>query len=110
MVIGKKGRHRQRAGQGALVTRHVTTGKVAKPRREHSSLRFNPRKPAPDLRAECRGLRFRGRDQHRLQTNSERFALRVTGDSMIGKHILDGDFVVMEHGPELRNGQIVATD
>ena len=36
------------------------------------------------------------------------FALRVTGDSMIGKHILDGDFVVLEHGPEPRNGQIVA--
>jgi repressor LexA len=36
------------------------------------------------------------------------FALRVTGDSMIGKHILDGDFVVMEHGAEPRNGQIVA--
>jgi len=36
------------------------------------------------------------------------FALRVTGDSMIGKHILDGDYVVMEHGPEPRNGQIVA--
>jgi len=36
------------------------------------------------------------------------FALRVTGDSMVGKHILDGDFVVMEHGPEPRNGQIVA--
>jgi len=36
------------------------------------------------------------------------FALRVTGDSMIGRHILDGDFVVMEHGPEPRNGQIVA--
>ena len=36
------------------------------------------------------------------------FALRVTGDSMIGKHILDGDFVVLEHGPEPRNGQVVA--
>ena len=36
------------------------------------------------------------------------FALRVTGDSMVGRHILDGDFVVMEHGPEPRNGQIVA--
>ncbi len=33
---------------------------------------------------------------------------RVTGDSMIGRHILDGDFVVLEHGPEPRNGQIVA--
>ncbi len=36
------------------------------------------------------------------------FALRVTGDSMIGKHILDGDFIVLEHGPEPRNGQVVA--
>ncbi len=36
------------------------------------------------------------------------FALRVTGDSMVGRHILDGDVVVLEHGPEPRNGQIVA--
>lgn len=36
------------------------------------------------------------------------FALRVTGDSMIGKHICDGDIVVLEHGPEPRNGQVVA--
>jgi repressor LexA len=36
------------------------------------------------------------------------FALCVTGDSMIGRHILDGDFVVMEHGPEPRHGQVVA--
>jgi repressor LexA len=36
------------------------------------------------------------------------FALRVTGDSMIGRHIVDGDVVVLEHGPEPRNGQIVA--
>jgi len=36
------------------------------------------------------------------------FALRVTGDSMIGKHILDGDFIVLEHGPEPRHGQVVA--
>ena len=37
------------------------------------------------------------------------FALRVTGDSMIGRHILDGDFVILEHGPEPRNGQVVAS-
>ena len=36
------------------------------------------------------------------------FALRVTGDSMIGRHILNGDIVVLEHGPGPRNGQIVA--
>ena len=36
------------------------------------------------------------------------FALRVTGDSMIGRHICDGDVVVLDHGPEPRHGQIVA--
>jgi repressor LexA len=36
------------------------------------------------------------------------FALRVKGDSMIGKHICDGDIVVLEFGPEPRHGQIVA--
>jgi len=36
------------------------------------------------------------------------FALRVAGDSMLGRHILDGDIVVLEHGSEPRNGQIVA--
>lgn len=36
------------------------------------------------------------------------FALRVTGDSMIGKNICDGDLVILEFGPEPRPGQIVA--
>lgn len=36
------------------------------------------------------------------------FALRVSGDSMIGRHILNGDFVILEHGAEPRHGQIVA--
>ena len=36
------------------------------------------------------------------------FALRVRGDSMIGKHICDGDIVILEHGPDPRPGQIVA--
>lgn len=36
------------------------------------------------------------------------FALRVTGDSMIGRHICDGDIAVFEHGPDPRPGQVVA--
>ncbi len=36
------------------------------------------------------------------------FALRVRGDSMTGKFICDGDIVILEHGPEPRNGDIVA--
>src|SRR5438552_12490089 len=33
------------------------------------------------------------------------FALRVSGDSMIGKHICDGDIVVLEHGSDRALGK-----
>jgi repressor LexA len=36
------------------------------------------------------------------------FALEVRGDSMIGRHIVDGDVVVVEHGQTPRDGDIVA--
>jgi repressor LexA len=36
------------------------------------------------------------------------FAVRVRGLSMIGRHILDGDLVVLERGPDPRHGQVVA--
>jgi len=34
--------------------------------------------------------------------------LEVRGDSMIGRHILDGDLVVLEHGRTPRHGDVVA--
>ena len=36
------------------------------------------------------------------------FALRVKDDCMIGKHICEGDIVVLEHGVKPRSGNIVA--
>jgi repressor LexA len=36
------------------------------------------------------------------------FALRVKGESMVGKAICDGDLVILEHGPDPYNGQVVA--
>ena len=36
------------------------------------------------------------------------FALRVVGDSMTGRFICDGDIVILEHGADPRNGEIVA--
>jgi repressor LexA len=36
------------------------------------------------------------------------FALRVRGDSMIGRHILDGDTAIIRHGVEARSGDVVA--
>jgi repressor LexA len=38
----------------------------------------------------------------------DKFALRVTGDSMIDAHIADGDFVVIHRQDQARDGQIVA--
>jgi len=36
------------------------------------------------------------------------FALKVTGDSMIGKHIMDGDIVILEQNAEPKPGDVVA--
>ncbi len=38
------------------------------------------------------------------------FLLRVTGDSMIGDHILDGDLIIVESQQEARNGDIVVAN
>ena len=43
-----------------------------------------------------------------IKPTARTFALEVRGDSMIGRHILDGDVVVVEHGQTPRNGDVVA--
>lgn len=40
--------------------------------------------------------------------NARTFALRVSGDSMIGAHILDGDIVILEDRKDVQSGDIVA--
>ncbi|AMV38816.1 transcriptional repressor LexA [Planctomyces sp. SH-PL62] len=40
--------------------------------------------------------------------DGSKFALRVTGDSMIEEHIADGDFVIIKQQDQARDGQIVA--
>ncbi len=43
-----------------------------------------------------------------IRPTSRTFALRIRGDSMVGRHIVDGDVVVIEHGREPRAGDVVA--
>jgi repressor LexA len=43
-----------------------------------------------------------------IRPTARTFALRVRGDSMIGKHILEGDCVILEHGMTPRSGDVVA--
>lgn len=43
-----------------------------------------------------------------IRPNARTFALEVRGDSMIGRHIVEGDFVILEHGRTPRSGDVVA--
>jgi repressor LexA len=43
-----------------------------------------------------------------IRPTARTFALRVRGDSMIGKYIVDGDVAIFEHGLEPRPGDTVA--
>jgi len=43
-----------------------------------------------------------------IRPTARTFALRVSGDSMINKHIIDGDYVILEHGLTPKPGDVVA--
>jgi len=43
-----------------------------------------------------------------IKPTARTFGLKVQGDSMVGKHIMDGDVVVIEHGVQPRSGDVVA--
>ena len=43
-----------------------------------------------------------------IKPTARTFALEVQGDSMVGKHILPGDVVVVEHGVTPKPGDVVA--
>lgn len=42
------------------------------------------------------------------QGDDAKFALQVSGESMIDAHIADGDYVIIQRQPQARDGQIVA--
>jgi len=43
-----------------------------------------------------------------IKPTARTFGLKVRGDSMIGKHITDGDIAIIEHGVQPRSGDVVA--
>ena len=43
-----------------------------------------------------------------IKPSTRTFGLKVQGDSMVGKHIVNGDIAVIEHGVQPRSGDIVA--
>ncbi len=63
---------------------------------------------AEDRRQETKGCVSVDIETLGFKPGPRTFALEVRGDSMIGRHILDGDLVVLEHGVSPRNGDVVA--
>ena len=63
---------------------------------------------AEDRRQEAKGCISIDIETIGLKPSPRTFALEVQGDSMIGKHIMPGDWVVLEHGVAPRNGDVVA--
>ena len=61
-----------------------------------------------DRRQEARGCVSMDIGTLGLRPTPRTFALEVRGDSMLGKCIMDGDLVVLEHGLTPRNGDVVA--
>jgi repressor LexA len=43
-----------------------------------------------------------------IKPTARTFGLKVRGDSMLGKNIVDGDIAIIEHGVEPRSGDVVA--
>ena len=43
-----------------------------------------------------------------IKPTARTFGLKVRGDSMVGKHITDGDLALIEHGVQPRPGDVVA--
>ena len=43
-----------------------------------------------------------------IKPSARTFGLQVRGDSMLGKHIVDGDIAIIEHGVQPRSGDVVA--
>ena len=43
-----------------------------------------------------------------IKPSARTFGLKVRGDSMLGKNIVDGDIAIIEHGVEPRTGDVVA--
>ncbi len=63
---------------------------------------------AEDRRQEVRGCVSMDVGTLGFKPTARTFALEVRGDSMIGRHILEGDVVILEHGMTPRNGDVVA--
>lgn len=67
-----------------------------------------PAGPPEDAAQEEEGCVLIDVDTLGIKPTTRTFGLKVHGDSMIGKSIVDGDIAIIEHGVEPRPGDVVA--
>ncbi|HEY0457077.1 MAG TPA: transcriptional repressor LexA [Verrucomicrobiae bacterium] len=67
-----------------------------------------PAGPAEDRVQEARGCVSVDVQSIGIKPSSRTFALEVRGDSMTGRHIVNGDIVILEHGMTPKIGDVVA--
>ena len=63
--------------------------------------------PSPEEEALCDIMSI---DEYLITKPESSFLLKVSGDSMIGEGINDGDLVIVERGREPKNGDIVIAE
>jgi SOS regulatory protein LexA len=63
--------------------------------------------PSPEEEALCDVISM---DEYLISSPDSSFLLQVSGDSMIGEGIREGDMVIVEKGREPRNGDIVIAE
>jgi SOS regulatory protein LexA len=100
------------------VTRLIDAGVLEKDDRGHLSFVRRPFAipkvgsvragfPSPEEEALCDVLSM---DEYLVTRPEASFLLQVSGDSMIGEGILEGDLVVVEKGREPKNGDVVVAE
>ncbi len=100
------------------VTRLIDAGVLEKDDRGHLSFVRRPFAipmvgsvragfPSPEEEALCDALSM---DEYLVTRPEASFLLQVSGDSMIGEGIMEGDLVVVEKGREPKNGDVVVAE
>lgn len=67
-----------------------------------------PAGPPGDASQEEQGCVLIDVDTLGIKPSTRTFGLKVRGDSMVGKSIVDGDIAIIEHGVQPRSGDVVA--
>lgn len=107
-ALVRKGYLEQRAGRARSLRVVDATRERRRPTVDVPLYGAIPAGPADAREQEPLGCITVDIDSLGVKPTARTFALQVSGDSMIGRHICDGDVVICEHGIEPRAHDVVA--